>query len=272
MKKMKKFILLLLIIFLKVIPSFSQEKEILILNYESKNPVQYANIKFLNSQNGTFSDENGLFVLNNKINDSAYISVLGYKNKIFWSESIPDTLYLKQKIISLEEVRLSSKQKDYGYFKKKSKFIRSQLKRTIVAMYISNKNNEKYISTLYYRIKKYGNKPSIVRPHLYSINKENGNPDKELLDKNMIISVKDKNNILSIDVSKNNILFPEEGVFVALEWVGNTTDIGFGYSKLKENESSYALLTSLEFKKQIWIPLTPKKEDKTIAHFGITVE
>jgi len=46
MKKMKKIILFLL--FLEIIPSYSQEKEILILNSENKKPIQYVNIKFLN--------------------------------------------------------------------------------------------------------------------------------------------------------------------------------------------------------------------------------
>jgi len=141
-------------------------------------------------------------------------------------------------------------------------------------MYIPNTdvNSQEHITTLHYRIKKYGNKTSIVRPHLYSVDKNNGNPNKELLNNNIIVSVKDKNNILSIDISKMNIIFPKDGIFVALEWVGNTSDIGFGYSKLNDNGISYALLTSLEFKKQMWVPLTPKKEDKTIAHFGITVK
>ena len=96
---------------------------------------------------------------------------------------------------------------------------------------------------------------------------------KELLNQNIVINLNEKNKILSIDITDRNISFPKEGIFVALEWVGNTENLGFGYSKLTNKDNShYAVLTSLEFKKNIWIPLTPKKEDKTIAHFGITTK
>jgi len=272
--KMKMKNILLFLLFLEFIPSFSQEKEVLILNLKNKKAIQYANIKFLNSRKGTFSDENGFFVYDKKNLDSVLVSVLGYNNKTLWSKNINDTIYLSPKIISLDEITLSNNKNDYGYFKKKSKFIRSKLKRIIIAMFMPNNNPNKkeYITTLYYRIKKYGNEKSIVRPHLLSVNKENGNPNKELLNKNIVINVNDKNNILSVDISKVKIKFPPEGIFVALEWVGNTTDVGFGYSNLKDNTGSYALLTSLEFEKKLWIPLTPIKEKKTIAHFGISVK
>lgn len=260
---------------MKVLMVSAQEKEIKILNSENNKPISYANIKFLKSKKGTFSDEKGIFLISNNEIDSLLISVLGFEDKVLSVSKIKDTIFLIPKTITLKEITLSNKKAEYGYFKKTRKFIRSVLNRVIVAMYIPNNNidNQEYITTLHYRIKKYGTKPSIVRPHLYSVNKKNGNPNKELLNNNIIVDVEDKNNILSIDISKMNIIFPKDGIFVALEWVGNTSDIGFGYSKLTDKDNShYAVLTSLEFKKNIWIPLTPKKEDKTIAHFGITTK
>lgn len=252
----------------------AQEKEIRILNSKNNKPISYANIKFLKSKKGTFSDDKGIFSINSSINDSLLISVLGFEKKIFPIREIKYTIFLNSKTITLKEITLSSRKKEYGYFKKNGKFIRSALNRIVVAMYIPNENKKnEYITHLHYRIKKFGNKLSTVRPHLLDVNKLTKNPSKEILNENIVVSINKKNKILSIDITDKNINFPKEGIFVALEWVGNTKNLGFGYSKLTdENNSHYAVLTSLEFKKDIWIPLTPKREDKTIAHFGITTK
>ncbi|QMU64219.1 MAG: hypothetical protein GKR88_07900 [Flavobacteriaceae bacterium] len=269
---MKKIISLSLI--LKIFIVSAQEKEIKILNSENNKPISYANIKFLKSKKGTFSDDKGIFLINNNVTDSLLISVLGFEDKILSVSKIKDTIFLNTKIITLKEITLSNKKIEYGYFKKNGKFIRSALNRVIVAMYIPNENKKnEYITHLHYRIKKFGNELSTVRPHLLSVNKLTKNPNKEILNENIVIDINEKNKILSIDITDKNINFPKEGIFVALEWVGNTKNLGFGYSKLTDNNNShYAVLTSLEFKKNIWVPLTPKKEDKTIAHFGITTK
>jgi len=268
---MKKIILLSLV--LKIIMVSAQEKKIKILNSENKKPISYANIKFLKSKKGTFSNEKGIFLINNNEIDSLLISVLGYEDKVLSVSKIKDTVFLIPKTITLKEITLSNKKAEYGYFKKNGKFIRSALNRVIVAMYIPNKNKQKneFITHLHYRIKKFGNELSTVRPHLLSVNKLTKNPDKEILNENIIIDINEKNKILSIDITDKNIKFPKEGIFVALEWVGNTKNLGFGYSKLADKDDSYyAVLTSLEYKKNIWVPLTPEKEDKTVALFGIT--
>lgn len=269
---MKKIILFSLV--LKVLIVNAQKKEITILNSENKKPISYVTIKFLKSQKGTFSDEKGIFLISNNEIDSLLISVLGFEDKVLSVSKIRDTIFLIPKTITLKEITLSNKKAEYGYFKKKGKFIRSALNRVIVAMYIPNKNKQnEFITHLHYRIKKFGNELSTVRPHLLSVNKLTKNPDKEILNENIIIDIYKKNKILSIDIKDKNINFPKEGIFVALEWVGNTKNLGFGYSKLTDKDNShYAVLTSLEFKKNIWAPLTPKKEDKTVAHFGITTK
>lgn len=269
---MKKIILLSLV--LKVLSISAQEKEIKILNSENNKPVSYANIKFLKSKKGTFSDEKGIFLISNNEIDSLLISVLGFEDKVLSVSKIKDTVFLIPKAITLKEITLSDKKAEYGYFKKNGKFISSALNRVIVAMYIPNENKQnEFITHLHYRIKKFGNELSTVRPHLLSVNKLTKNPDKEILNENIIIDINEKNKILSIDIRNKNISFPKRGIFVALEWVGNTKNLGFGYSKLTDKDNSHrAVLTSLEFKENIWVPLTPKKEDKIIAHFGITTK
>ena len=253
----------------------SQNKKITIVDSITKKHIEYVNIKYLDSKKGTFSDSLGAFDINKKASKKILISILGYKNKILFTQKIKDTISLSQKTIVLDEISINiNSKKDYGFHLEKSKFIGSSIKRAIVAIYIKNEkaNIESYISSLHFKIKKRNNSISIIRPHLYTVNPETKIPEKELLEHNILIKKQKKGKeILSIDISDKNIFFPKEGVFVALEWVGNTEDIDFGYSEVKENPIFTTFLTSLNFKKKIWTPLVLPKNNKSIfANFGIT--
>lgn len=271
---MKKTILLILLLINSFL--FSQTKKIIVVDSLTKENIQYVNVKYIESQKGTFTDSLGYFSLNKKLSDRILVSVLGYENKIYNVKEIKDSIFLKPEVVTLDEILLKKKSiKKYGLHLKKGKFMGSSVKRAVIAMYIENeeKNIQSIISKLHFRIKKRkGNFPSIVRPHLYTINKKTKLPEKELLNYNILIKEnKKRKGIISIDVSDKSILFPKEGVFVALEWVGNTEDIDFGYQEVKENTLNRTLLTSLNFKKRIWVPIIlPKKNKNISANFGIT--
>ncbi|WP_047790323.1 carboxypeptidase-like regulatory domain-containing protein [Tenacibaculum mesophilum] len=265
----------LVIFFFTSLYLFSQKKQVTIIDSQTNDHIQYANIEYIKSKIKTFSDSLGYFKLDKNISDKVIINVLGYEPKVLQSEKIKDTIFLKPKTIILDEVSINTNfKKIYGYHSKKGKFLGSSVKRAVVAIYIQNKNKntEHFISTLHFKIKKRGKHISIVRPHLYTINTKTQLPDKEILDYNILIKEKQKGKkTLSIDISDKNITFPKEGVFIALEWVGNTNDIDFGYNEIKKELTVPTLLTSLDFKKRIWTPMIIPGNSKSIcANFGIT--
>ena len=59
-----------------------------------------------------------------------------------------------------------------------------------------------------------------IRVRLYSRNKSKKSPDKDLIDKNIIVEVT-SSGILKIDLEKYNISFPVEGCFLGLDLLGN---------------------------------------------------
>ncbi|WP_445749845.1 hypothetical protein [Polaribacter sp.] len=254
---------------------FSQKRTITIVDSITKGHIEYANIKYLNSKYGTFSDSLGLIDLNEKLSERVLISVLGYENKIIHNKNIKDTIFLKPKTIILDEISINTEnsKQDYGFHLIKGKFIGSSVERAVIAVYIKNEkpNIESFISSLHFKIRKKRGNIAIIRPHLYTINTITKTPDKELLEHNLLIKEKkEKKGVISINIFDKKILFPKEGIFVALEWVGNTKDIDFGYNEVKE-KSENTLITSLNFKKKIWIPLVLPKSNKSIlANFGIT--
>jgi hypothetical protein len=254
---------------------FSQGKKIIIVDSLTKNHIEYANIKYLNSKKGTFSNNFGVFDINIKKSEKILISVLGYKNKILITQKIKDTIFLKPKSIILDEISIKiNSKKNYGYHLRKSKFLGSSVKRSVIAVYIENKKTdlESIISSLHFKIKKRGNSISFIRPHLYTINTKTKLPEKELLEYNLLIKEKKKRKgLLTINIREKNIVFPKEGVFLALEWVGNTDDIDFGYNEVKKKLVIPTLLTSLNFNKRIWVPVVfPKSNKNFYANFGIT--
>lgn len=254
---------------------FSQKKKVTIVDSITKKHIDYANIKYLNSKKGTFSDNLGIFDLNIKASEKVLISVLGYQSKTILVKEIKDTLSLNPKSIILDEILIkTNSNKDYGYHLKKSKFLGSSIKRSVIAVYIENdkKDIESFISSLHFKIRKRGNLISIVRPHLYTVNTKTKLPEKELLEYNIVVKEqKKRKGLLTVDISKKNIIFPKEGVFLALEWVGNTDDIDFGYNEVKKKLIIPTLLTSFNFNKKIWVPVVfPKNNKNFYANFGIT--
>jgi hypothetical protein len=82
------------------------------------------------------------------------------------------------------------------------------------------KRNNKYIKSIKYRIVDYkgtkGLKNLAFKANLFTVNPVSKLPDKPLLDKDTIINNSDGNKWVSLDVSKNKIKIPENGIFIAL--------------------------------------------------------
>ncbi len=271
---MKRRILLLLVLYIIPFFSFSQLKKIIVIDSVTKKTIQYANVKYLKSLKGTFTDSLGVFKIDKNFVGRIKVSVLGYESKILISKNIKDSIKLWPKDIILDEVVIGRNfEKDYGFHKAKGKYIGSSIKRAIVAIYIPNNNPDvvSYISRLHFKIKKRGKNISVVRPHLFSRNIETRIPEKELLDYNLLIKQKkNRKDIVSIDISDKKIVFPKKGIFIGLEWVGNTDDIDFGYNENNDSSNTLTLMTSNDFKKNIWIPMSPFGKN-IVANFGITI-
>jgi hypothetical protein len=76
----------LIIFWLFTCTIFSQT--VTIVDSITKKHIEYANIKYLNSKDGTFSDSSGLFSLSKKLSGKVSITVLGYENKIITKKNI----------------------------------------------------------------------------------------------------------------------------------------------------------------------------------------
>ncbi|AWH73535.1 hypothetical protein DCS32_05005 [Dokdonia sp. Dokd-P16] len=252
---------------------YSQEKKVCILDSISKNPVSFSSIYYSTSNRGSISDING--VVNIKTLDNSEkisISNLGYHTKDIFTNNINDTIYLNKKTEQLPEIILESTKNDLLGFSnsKKTKYLGSQISGPILVQLISNPNqSQTIINKLIFNIRSSKRDSLYVRAHLFTIDSASMKPKIELLSKSIIKKLNKRKGNLEIDISGEKIIFPKDGVYIGLEWLGEDNEADFGYT-LVDNELEGLLVTSLLFKKKIWTRLK-LTDGFTRASFGLEV-
>lgn len=218
---MKRYLLLLLIpISLK-----AQVKGRLIDQVTNKS-VPYVNIWVENEPFGTTSDEKGFFKLDKDYQSKDVIfSAIGYETKkVSWG-SISSIVKLQPQVIELNEFVFNSNkepiEKITGEFKKSriNKFFGAGEKPNIWARFFPYQQT--YLKTPYlkkvrvYSMSENANTKFNVR--IYAIDSL-GKPGKYLYDKNIIGIAEKGKKLTEIDLASFDIIMPEKGVFIAIEW------------------------------------------------------
>ncbi|MBP9848222.1 MAG: carboxypeptidase-like regulatory domain-containing protein [Flavobacterium sp.] len=187
----------------------------------SGEPIPYVNIWVENETIGTTSETNGSFSLDIKEEKLLVFSALGYEIKKATSKT--DLILLKPKVFELNEVVVT--------FPKKTKELEigeahkvhiSQLSGNKPWIYAKLFNyDEKYMETPF--IKKivfYSNsdiKGAKIKLRIFGIN--DSIPSEDLINEDIIVTVKEGMKKNTIDVSSYNIEFPKKGIVIGLEWL-----------------------------------------------------
>tara|TARA_R110002167_G_scaffold365445_2_gene590223 strand:- start:12 stop:869 length:858 start_codon:yes stop_codon:yes gene_type:complete len=227
-----------------------------IVDAESKERIPFVNIWVENEDIGTISNEDGFFMLQN-IADTKIIvfSATGYVTKKINFKLIENTVVLTPQIIELNEVivnNVKKQKKENVIDKMRNSKIRHYLpgfgKPYIFAKYFDFKDEYQktpYLKELRIRTRTEIDESNFI-VHLYKINEE-GAPEGYLHDKNIIVTTKQGTKTLSINISHLNIEFPENGFFVAVEWIltKDNSDVFdsfepyIGFTHQESNENSW---------------------------------
>jgi CarboxypepD_reg-like domain len=188
---------------------------------KNNKPIPYANIWVENENIGTSTEENGQFIINVKDNTKNLIfSALGFEKKTI-KGSDAEKVVLNSTTYQLNEVyvlnkketkqieigktdnsiyqafengpRIDAKYFPYNVAHKKTKFIKQ------VSVYTDSKIEE-----------------ATIKIHFYDVD-VNGFPGEELLNKDLIVSVKKGQRRTLFDVSEYNLTLSKKGIFVAVE-------------------------------------------------------
>lgn len=215
---MEKRLLLALVLFTC---SLSAQIKGIVKDSLTGKPIPFVNIWVENENIGSTSEENGTFFINTIDKEKRLIfSTLGYEKKIIKASKYL-VVNLKPTTYTLDEVVISksigTKTVEIGKSKTEiyQAFDNGPKIDTKFFSYISAYKKTKYLK----QVSIYTDsriEDAIIKIHFYTVD-SNGFPSDEMLDKDFIVTVKKGTRINRFDLTKLNLKFPKNGLFVGFE-------------------------------------------------------
>ncbi|MFK7060685.1 carboxypeptidase-like regulatory domain-containing protein [Flavobacterium oreochromis] len=201
----------------------------------NNHPIPYVNIGVQNEKIGATTDEDGSFYLPIKEEKMIVFSALGYEKKILSSSAI-QTVQMISTTYQLNEVVIINKKETRTFELSMANGIAQAFENgpkidAIYFPYDSKVKKNRYLKKIGLFTES-NIETASVKIHFYTV-KPDGLPGEELLTKDLVVQVKQGSRKSYFDISDRNLVFPKEGLFVAVErllieknkWIKNTTAI-----------------------------------------------
>lgn len=238
------------LLFLLLFPFFCIAQEQLrgtVLSIDDKEPIPYANIVPVGRQGGTYSDEKGAFEIAITDKDSLAFSSVGYKRITLSVGDIkklnghihlyPETILLQGTTITAKRGKVKPEIKKFGYLKTNRRYmVDSAIPGSQNAVFIKNNSGQEGLIQ-FVQLGIGAKRKSKIRIRLYEPTEENG-VGKEITRQNIFADVTGNHRSFKIDVSMHQIIFPEKGIVVAVESLGEVDKAG----KIKKGTESTTTL------------------------------
>lgn len=231
-KEKRPYFLILLI----AINFNAASQNVVVVDSVSKLPLSFVAIKF--GTTGFYTSIDGEFRLDSISSDSLEISILGYRNVKLKTITIKDTIFLGNELNELDEVVLSIKPKAV----KKVKLSKSPNSfgswplqpesEILVSIQPSDEIKDYYLNKVNIQFEKVREKKELkntgvrayVRLHLYVL--DNNEPSTLIYSSKPIDVNSFDGDEVWFDVTEEQIILEKNGLFVGLELIGYTSDIG----------------------------------------------
>lgn len=235
---MKKFVLLLLLVSSCI---YSQIKGIVL--DENNKPIPYVNIWIENENLGTTSEENGSFSIAVKDQNKVLIfSALGFETKKV-AVSDAEKVCMKEIAFQLDEVVISKSRSTVEIEIGGSKNIsHTHLSGGVPWIYAKRFNySNDFSKTPFIKntiiFTKSEIKNATFKLRIFEVNKE-GAPGLDLLNEDIIVIVKKGKGENKTDLTKYNLVLPQNGIFIAFEWmIIESNKIKFNYKEKNSNKN-----------------------------------
>lgn len=224
----------------------AQLSKFVLIDGVDKTPVRYANIKSPSNDFGTSSDSLGNFFFEKK--SQVLINAVGYEKAALdlTNNNSPIELTPKEKLI--QEVIVYNR-------KNQHEILIDELKTSKINQYygLSGKQNSSWIIGKFFENKTYKTKfvktiriltksnvqNSIFNVRIYSVDNY-GTPLNEIYHQNIIGIAKKGTHKTEVDLSFTNLIIPENGIFIALDWIKTEKNL-YKYTYRMENSSEKLL-------------------------------
>ena len=227
-----------------------------LLDAKTNLPVQYASLSLLNETNWTLANVKGHFELaapTKSANDTLLIVCPGYLPRpvVLRNRTLPDTT------LTLERVATTPKDKPLTPPQPQIRRLGSLAKRPsegmiqglmgsqfALLMEPSAKHRLGSIRSVSFFIGEGGVPKESFRVRIYRADGPNRSPGTNLLSENLVVAASGGGQWFTVDVSKYFVDVPQDGFFVAMEWIVSHEPIDQdGYTPLNQ-----VLLPTFEFK------------------------
>lgn len=232
----------LIYIFLLFIVNFlSSQTTLVIKDSITKLPIELAAVKFINNDNGTFSNSKGEVICPNQVKQIE-ISLIGYENKLFDIQDDTNVIYLKPKHEELDEITIYKKI-EIRHKKRKSHHFVTFKSNSGGFIYAYNMENEEplLMKEIYFDLKNDNiAKKAILKVYSSDIN---GLPHNDITKQHIAKQIIPKSEGLLFDLGESPLEIPKNS-FIALIIISqkeNNTIIDFGIvlDKAKKNNSFF---------------------------------
>lgn len=193
----------------------------------TRNPIPYASVFVKGQDKGATTDLTGFFKLNQvDQNTILVISAIGYETQVTYSKEQMQ-IELLQKVYELPEIKVILR-------KHKQKLTIDPLKKIKSKSFVSPSGDYPWILTKFFAYRpEYSSTPFINQIQIMTLCQldsatfnlrliaagPSGEPSIDLLNNNLIVTAKKGEKLTSIDLVDNNITFPENGLYIAYEWL-----------------------------------------------------
>jgi hypothetical protein len=228
--------LLFIALFFVVIVPFSnaQKAEIkgVIVDKDTKEPLPFTSIGLKNEQIGALSNEHGQFVVpapTQNTADSLVVVALGYGRRavlVKRGEAVASlTIELPKRAVALGNVTVKAgKVKNLGLGSRSDdpgEGMIQGLPGSQYAFFVKNEKKKRLgnVRTVSFYIGENGFPREPFRVRIYKADGNYNAPNTDLLLENVVVSAPQGGQWYTVDLTPYNIIAPEEGFFVAMEWV-----------------------------------------------------
>lgn len=236
---MKKYFIL---IFIYTVTIKAQIFKGVLLDSITKAPLEMANICFVSTNFGVFTDGNGKFKIDvSSSKDEIRITNIGYGSKIVKIKNnrvkeIDTIIYLNPKIEILNEIEILRKKIKYGWLKsiisehQKTQYLGFQFG-TENCRFIENKYKKSgkisNVSIFLKKVKDYKKPCKLCKVDyvtsynikFYKYDSINNKPEDEIFDRNIIIEPENRTYKLKINLDSLEIPFPKKGLCLGIETI-----------------------------------------------------
>lgn len=262
------------IFFILILSNIIYAQDYTIINEENKQVIPFATIKYIGIEKGVYSNEKGVFNLEQSISDSISISSIGYYRTKIAVLNIRDSIFLTPKTELLNEVIITHEvqEKEIGLHKKPSNFSWSikPSREFITYLNLSQKYHNAHIKKVHFPIKKpwvssKKDTKAVVRVNIY-LSSDNIVDEKVFQSKSIYFQI-NKSKLLTFDLSDALIDIDSSNIYIGLELIGfinnkgeiliNSDDsLRIPFTKKKTKDFDSETFVKLIFsKKSEWEPL-----------------